>query len=286
MLLIEPFAAHHHHCCFPLCICLQILTSATTSLCRLVAAHVAHAVLGGSVRSSSSACAAAVSQRPGRWVLRKALVHRPLFTTACVSLRAAHVLLQTWVRAGYVSDALLRCVTWCYGVAAQVYSDPDFGTPLFSLDGGASSCQWEVGTAHRSAPTLSWEYIGPDVLPADTAALFRCVALSKRAWARALLGLVAATMARAHCADSSDTPCLGSGEQTERPKTPREHLRQAHPPPCGSWRVHPSQWQAIAPRAHAPEALLLMLFCHAPDGAKFAESRLETASTITKPGRA
>ena len=55
----------------------------------------------------------------------------------------------------------------------SVYSDPDFGTPLFSLDSGASSCQWEVGTVHRSAPTLAWEYIGPDVLGPDDAALFR-----------------------------------------------------------------------------------------------------------------
>ena len=50
--------------------------------------------------------------------------------------------------------------------------DPDHGTPLFSLDGGASSCAWEVGSAHRSAPTLKWKYIGPDLLRADQAALF------------------------------------------------------------------------------------------------------------------
>ena len=54
-----------------------------------------------------------------------------------------------------------------------MYSDPDFGTPLFGMDGGASSCQWEVGTAHRSAPTLSWEYMGPDVLQIDEHALFK-----------------------------------------------------------------------------------------------------------------
>ena len=55
----------------------------------------------------------------------------------------------------------------------SVYSDPDFGTPLFSLDSGAASCQWEVGAAHRSAPTLAWEYIGPDVLGPDDTAPFR-----------------------------------------------------------------------------------------------------------------
>ena len=54
----------------------------------------------------------------------------------------------------------------------SVWSDPDFGTPLLSLDGGASSCQWEVGTAHRSAPTLEWQYIGRDVLGPDDKALF------------------------------------------------------------------------------------------------------------------
>ena len=55
----------------------------------------------------------------------------------------------------------------------SVWFDPDHGTPLFSLDGGASSCQWEVGTAHRTAPSLSWKYLGPDVLPADQLALFQ-----------------------------------------------------------------------------------------------------------------
>jgi len=57
----------------------------------------------------------------------------------------------------------------------SLYSDPDFGVPLFSLDGGASSCQWEVGTAHRSQPTLSWEYLGADVLAPDEPAMFRVV---------------------------------------------------------------------------------------------------------------
>lgn len=50
--------------------------------------------------------------------------------------------------------------------------DPDHGTPLFSLDGGASSCQWEVGTAHRTAPSSSWKYIGADVVPEDQPAFF------------------------------------------------------------------------------------------------------------------
>jgi len=55
----------------------------------------------------------------------------------------------------------------------SVWADPDYGTTLLSLDGGASSCQWEVGTAHRSAPTLAWEYVGPETVAADEPALFR-----------------------------------------------------------------------------------------------------------------
>ena len=55
----------------------------------------------------------------------------------------------------------------------SVWSDPDFGTPLFSLDGGASQCLWEVGTAHRSMPMLKAEYIGPEQIGPDDAALFR-----------------------------------------------------------------------------------------------------------------
>ena len=51
--------------------------------------------------------------------------------------------------------------------------DPDFGTPLFSLDGGASQCVWEVGTAKRSMPTLAVEYIGPGVLGPDDTAVFK-----------------------------------------------------------------------------------------------------------------
>ena len=57
----------------------------------------------------------------------------------------------------------------------SVWSDPDYGTALFSVDGGASHCQWEVGTAHRSSLTMAWEYLGDPELPvrADEAALFR-----------------------------------------------------------------------------------------------------------------
>lgn len=55
----------------------------------------------------------------------------------------------------------------------SVFTDPDYGTPLFSLDGGASSCQWEVGSAHRSAPGLEWEYIGPPQIAPDQPALFK-----------------------------------------------------------------------------------------------------------------
>lgn len=49
----------------------------------------------------------------------------------------------------------------------------DFGTLLFALDGGASTCQWEVGTVHRAAPTFAWEYIGPEKLHTDEPALFK-----------------------------------------------------------------------------------------------------------------
>ena len=50
---------------------------------------------------------------------------------------------------------------------------PDYGTALFSLDGGASQCTWEVGTAHRVQPTILGEYIGPPTLKPDDAALFK-----------------------------------------------------------------------------------------------------------------
>jgi len=40
-------------------------------------------------------------------------------------------------------------------------------------DGGASSCQWEVGTAPRSEPTFDSEYIGAEILGPDDAALFK-----------------------------------------------------------------------------------------------------------------
>ena len=37
----------------------------------------------------------------------------------------------------------------------RIYKDPDVGTPLFVLDGGASSCAWEVKTKPRTAPKMS-----------------------------------------------------------------------------------------------------------------------------------
>ena len=55
----------------------------------------------------------------------------------------------------------------------SVWNDPDYGTPLFSVDGGLSSCQWEVGTGHRTQPTLSWSYVGPTQVSMSTPALFR-----------------------------------------------------------------------------------------------------------------
>jgi len=55
----------------------------------------------------------------------------------------------------------------------SVWHDPDYGTALLSLDGGASQCGWEVGTVHRSAPTIAAEYIGPDALGPDDPAMFK-----------------------------------------------------------------------------------------------------------------
>ena len=55
----------------------------------------------------------------------------------------------------------------------SVWSDPDYGTPLLSLDGGASQCEWEVGTVHRNMPTLTTEYIGADEIGPKDAALFK-----------------------------------------------------------------------------------------------------------------
>ena len=55
----------------------------------------------------------------------------------------------------------------------QVFNDPMYNTPLFYLNGGASSCHWEIGTAHRSAPTLQWKYIGPNEIAQDMPAIFR-----------------------------------------------------------------------------------------------------------------
>ena len=54
----------------------------------------------------------------------------------------------------------------------QIFRDPFYGTPLFFTNGGASSCGWEAGTAHRSAPTVKSKYVGPADLPPDQPALF------------------------------------------------------------------------------------------------------------------
>lgn len=59
-----------------------------------------------------------------------------------------------------------------YFVVSTWY-DPDHGTPLFGVNGGASQCSWEVGTAHRSQPTIKAEYLGSDTLGANEAALFK-----------------------------------------------------------------------------------------------------------------
>jgi hypothetical protein len=54
----------------------------------------------------------------------------------------------------------------------KVFEDPDNGLPLFSLDGGASACTWEVNTYHRSDPTLKVDYVGADNVAPDQPALF------------------------------------------------------------------------------------------------------------------
>jgi hypothetical protein len=54
-----------------------------------------------------------------------------------------------------------------------VWEDPEYTTPIFSLQGGASSCKWEVNTYHRSAPTMEVDYLGPDLIPPDQPALFK-----------------------------------------------------------------------------------------------------------------
>ena len=66
-----------------------------------------------------------------------------------------------------------RLLTLPPGMPRSVWADPDYGTPLYSVDGGASQCMWEVGTAHRSMPTLKAEYIGADLLGPEENALFR-----------------------------------------------------------------------------------------------------------------
>jgi hypothetical protein len=54
-----------------------------------------------------------------------------------------------------------------------VWNDPEYPVPLFSLQGGASSCRWEVNTYHRVAPTLAVEYVGPSSLSVSQAAVFK-----------------------------------------------------------------------------------------------------------------
>jgi hypothetical protein len=55
----------------------------------------------------------------------------------------------------------------------RVFKDPDIGTPLFVLDGGASSCAWEVKTKPRAAPKMEAVYVGPDRPAPDQPALFK-----------------------------------------------------------------------------------------------------------------
>ena len=64
------------------------------------------------------------------------------------------------------------CIPGDYFVV-QIFTDPVYHTPVFYTNGGASSCHWEVGTAHRSALTLKWKYIGADVLTPDQPAIFK-----------------------------------------------------------------------------------------------------------------
>ena len=83
-----------------------------------------------------------------------------------------HTHTHTRARAHTHTHTHARPPTGDYFVVS-IYRDPDYGTALFSLDGGASSCQWEAGTARRATPTLAWEYIGPEVVKHDEAALFK-----------------------------------------------------------------------------------------------------------------
>ena len=43
---------------------------------------------------------------------------------------------------------------------------------MFSLQGGASSCKWEIRTAHLTSPYMRADYIGPEHVPHDHGALF------------------------------------------------------------------------------------------------------------------
>lgn len=53
-----------------------------------------------------------------------------------------------------------------------VWEDPEYPTPLFAIQGGASSCKWEYNTYHRAAPALSITYTGPHFLPSTEPAVF------------------------------------------------------------------------------------------------------------------
>jgi uncharacterized small protein (DUF1192 family) len=55
----------------------------------------------------------------------------------------------------------------------SIFEDPEYQTPLFVNSGGASSCAWEVETAHRTDPNLELEYVGPEFLPANDPAIFK-----------------------------------------------------------------------------------------------------------------
>jgi hypothetical protein len=54
-----------------------------------------------------------------------------------------------------------------------VWKDPEYLTPIFAINGGASSCTWEEGTAHRTQPTMRVEYVGAERVPPTQPALFK-----------------------------------------------------------------------------------------------------------------
>lgn len=54
-----------------------------------------------------------------------------------------------------------------------LWEDPEYPTPIFSLQGGASSCTWEPNTYHRAAPSMLVDYVGPESLPPFEAAVFK-----------------------------------------------------------------------------------------------------------------